>query len=43
MIITTLIFWEFVTPAKADGFSLECKWLQVFSSLQDFSQYSDRP
>ena len=35
-------FWEFFSPALADGFSLEFEWHQVSSSHQDTSQYSDR-
>ena len=34
--------WEFFTSALADGLSLESEWQQVFSSLQDSSQYSGR-
>ena len=37
-----LIFWEFFTLVLADGFSLEFEWQQVFSSLQDSSQYYSR-
>ena len=33
-------FESFFLPALADGFSLEFKWQQVSSSLQDSSQYS---
>ena len=33
---------EFFRLALADGFSLEFEWQQVFSSLQDSSQYSGR-
>ena len=36
------LFWEFFTPALADGFSLESEWQQVSSSLQNSSQYSVR-
>ena len=32
----------FFTSVLADGLSLEFKWQQVSSSLQDFSQYSGR-
>ena len=32
--------WEFSISALADGISLEFEWQQVFSSLQDSSQYS---
>ena len=42
IIIIIIIFWEFFTPALADGFSLDFEWQQVSSSLQDPSQYSDR-
>ena len=38
-----IIFMEFFTAVLADGFSLEFEWQQVFSSLQDSSQYSGRP
>ena len=34
--------WEFFSLALADDFSLEFKWQQVSSSLQDSSQYSGR-
>ena len=37
-----IILLEFLT-VLADGFSLEFEWQQVFSSLQDSSQYSGRP
>ena len=33
---------EFFTPAFADGLSLESKWQQVSSCLQDSSEYSSR-
>ena len=39
IIIHTL---KLFTSAIADGFSLESEWQQVFSSLQDSSQYSGR-
>ena len=39
IIITPL---EIFTPVLTDGFSLEFEWQQVFSSLQDSSQDSDR-
>ena len=39
-IIIILLFWEFLTPALADGFSLMFEWQQVSSCLQDSSQYS---
>ena len=38
--IIILLLWKFFTPALADGPSLEFEWQQVFSSLQDSSQYS---
>ena len=42
-IITIWLFWEFITPALADGYCpLETEWQQVSSSLQDSSQYSSR-
>ena len=39
-----LIFtpWEFFTLVLADDLSREFEWQQVFSSLQDSSQYSGR-
>ena len=40
IIIIILLFWEFFTPALANGFSLESEWQQVSTSLQDFYQYS---
>ena len=40
--IIILFFWEFLTPALADGFTLESKGQQVSSSLQDSSWYSGR-
>ena len=45
IIIITIIIYslEFFTSANADGLSLEIEWQQVFSSLQDSSQYSGRP
>ena len=42
MTLFFVLFWEFFTPASADGFSLEFEWQQVSSSLQDSSQYSGR-
>ena len=36
------LFREFFPPVLADGLSLKFKWHQVFSSLQDSSQYSGR-
>ena len=39
-LIIILPFWNFFTPALADGFSLEFEWQQVSSSPQDCSQYS---
>ena len=41
-IIIIILIWEFFTSAFADDFPLESEWQQVSSSLQDFSQYSDR-
>ena len=38
IIIIIILFWEFFTPALADGFSLESEWPQVSSSDQDSSQ-----
>ena len=35
-----LFLSKFFTPAWADGFSLDFEWQQVYSSLQDSSQYS---
>ena len=40
--INLLLLLEFFTSALADGFSLEFEFQQVFSSLQDSSQYSGR-
>ena len=37
-----LHLFNFFTLALADGFSLEFEWQQVYSSLQDASQYSGR-
>ena len=31
---------ELLTIALADGLSMESKWQQIASELQDFSQYS---
>ena len=42
IIIIIIIFWGFFTLELADCFSLECKWQQVSSSLQDPSQYPGR-
>ena len=44
LLLLLLLFtpWEFFTAVLADGLSLEFEWQQVFSSLQDFSQYSSR-
>ena len=42
IIIIIIIIWVLFTPALADGFSLEFKWQQVSSSLQDSSLYSGR-
>ena len=36
------LIWEFFTQALVDGFSLEFKWQQVSSSLQEFSPYPSR-
>ena len=33
-------YCKFFTPELADGFSLKTEWQQVFSDLQDSSQYS---
>ena len=35
-----LLFWQFFTSELTDGFLLEFEWQQIFSSLQDSSQYS---
>ena len=35
--IIILLFWEFFSPALADGFSLEFERQQVSSSLRDSS------
>ena len=40
--IIILLILEFFTPTFAASFPLESEWQQVSSSLQDFSQYSDR-
>ena len=42
IIIIILLLWEFFTLTFADGFPLEFEWQQVFSSLQDSSQYHDQ-
>ena len=42
IIIIMFIHLEFFTTVLADGFSLEFEWQQIFSSLQDSSQYSGR-
>ena len=34
IIIIIILFWEFFTPALADGFQLECEGQRVSSSLQ---------
>ena len=39
-VIIIIIYSEFFTSALADGLSLEVKWQQVSSSLQDSFQYS---
>ena len=36
-----LPYFEFFTPALADGFSLDFEWYQVLLSVQDSSLYSD--
>ena len=36
------LFWEFFTPALSDCFPLESEGQQMFSNLQDSSQYSGR-
>ena len=41
IIIIIIIIHSLFTSALADGFSLESEWQQVFSSLQDSSQYFD--
>ena len=38
----TIYSLEYFISALADGLSLEFKWQQVSSSLQDSSQYSGR-
>ena len=40
LIIIIIYSLEFFTNLLADAFSLEFEWQQVFSSLQDSSQYS---
>ena len=30
-------FWQFFTPALADGFPLEFEWQQIFTRLLDSS------
>ena len=35
-----LFFWEVFESVLADGFSMNFEWQQVFSSLQNSSQYS---
>ena len=42
IIIIIIIIWEFFKSTLADGLSLESEWQQVFSNLQDSSQYSGR-
>ena len=39
-IFIILLIWESSTPTLADGFPVESKWKQVFSSLQNSYQYS---
>ena len=40
IIIIIIIPWMFFTSALACGLSLKSEWQQVYSSLQDSSQYS---
>ena len=40
IIIIIIILCEVLTPAYADGLSLESEWQQVSSGLQSFSRYS---
>ena len=42
IIIIIIYSFEFFTSALDDGPSLEFKWQQVSSNLQDSSQYSGR-
>ena len=42
IIIIIIYSLEFFISALADELSLEFEWQQVFLSLQDYSQYSDR-
>ena len=37
-----IIPWELFTSVSADGLSEDFRWQQVFSSLQDSTQYSGR-
>ena len=41
-ILLFVLFWKFFKTALADGFSQEFQGLQVSTSLQDSSQYSDQ-
>ena len=45
LLLLLLLFYafEFFTPARPNGLLLDFEWQQVFSNLQDSSQYSDRP
>ena len=43
MIVIVIYSLEFFTSALIDGLSQEFEWEQVSLSLQDSSQYSDRP
>ena len=40
--LINLLFWEFFTPALADGLSQESGGQQVCTSLLDFSEYSSQ-
>ena len=42
-VLLLLYLLQFFPPALADGFSQESKWEQIFSSLQDSSQYFGWP
>ena len=37
-----IIPWELFVPTLADGLSVNSKWQQVSSGVQDSSEYSDR-
>ena len=39
LLLLLLLFWEFFSPALADGFSFEFEREQVTSNRQDSSQY----